>query len=67
VPSQIRNSKSEIRNKLEIRNLKLETGTQVSNFGFRTFGFVSDFDIRISDLASALGSHRLEPHEEVWS
>ncbi len=50
---QIRMSKSEIRNKLRIP--KSECSKRVCaaghcSFGFRTFGFVSDFEIRISDF-----------------
>src|SRR5205807_5961450 len=43
---QIRNPNLEIRNKFKIRNSKPAPGLGHSNFGF-----VSDFEIRISDLA----------------
>src|SRR5262249_3809755 len=54
---QIRNPNLEIRNKFKIRisNVpnSLPTGparASACDFGFRSFGFVSDFEIRISDL-----------------
>jgi hypothetical protein len=47
--------KSEARNKFKIPILKFSKPVrpEVSNFEFFSFGFVSDFDIRISDLVGA--------------
>src|SRR5438045_9454854 len=50
---QIRSPKSEIRNKFKIQKapkLKPARGCLVLRFGFRSFGFVSDFGFRISDF-----------------
>jgi hypothetical protein len=49
------NPKSEARNKCKIPILKFSKPARpvVSNFEFFSFGFVSDFDIRISDLVAA--------------
>jgi len=50
------NPKSEARNKCKIPILKFSKPAQlvVSNFEFFSFGFVSDFDIRISDLVAVM-------------
>ena len=49
--NMILNSKSEARNPKQIRRFEIQmTQSVVSNFGHLSFGFVSDFDIRISDL-----------------
>src|SRR5207244_5437512 len=45
------NSNIEIRNKHEIRNFK-------PAFEFGTFGFASDFDIRVSDLRGGADLHQ---------
>jgi hypothetical protein len=46
---KIRNTKYEIRNKYEERNPKVPNNhRRVLNFVFRSFGFVSDFELRIS-------------------
>jgi len=53
---KIRSTKSETRNKLEIQNPNDQNGCRrrctsgVWHFDFWSFEFVSDFDIRISDL-----------------
>jgi len=49
------NPKSEARNKFKIPILKFSKPArlEVSSFEFFSFGFVSDFDIRISDLVAA--------------
>ena len=44
------NSKHEIRNSKQAQIIEIQI-SQTESLGFRTFGFVSDFDIRISDLA----------------
>src|SRR5262245_33396818 len=57
---EIRNTKSEIRNKFEIRSTKRMGAMRqtVLNIGISDFEFVSDFDIRISDLASVAARPR---------
>src|SRR5579859_1462846 len=52
--TQIRNPNTEIRNKSEYRNPKFKTNA-FGSLGHSDFGFVSDFDIRISDLACYVG------------
>jgi UDP-N-acetylglucosamine--N-acetylmuramyl-(pentapeptide) pyrophosphoryl-undecaprenol N-acetylglucosamine transferase len=47
---EIRNSKSEIRNKFKTQNSNDQNFLSVLSFGFWSFGFVSNFDIRISNL-----------------
>ena len=47
--SQHRNSKSEYRNPKQIRNSKKEKRKH-ARFRISNFGFVSDFDIRVSDF-----------------
>jgi hypothetical protein len=51
---QIRSTKSEIRNKFKCSKKEKILNGSVLDFGFRfcSFGFVSDFDIRISNLES---------------
>jgi hypothetical protein len=51
--AEIRNPNVEIRNKLEIRTRKPET--LASSFSAWGFGFVSDFEIRISDFVHETG------------
>jgi hypothetical protein len=46
---EIRNPKLEIRNKFKTRNPKLVAGNMVSFFVL-PFGFVSDFELRISNF-----------------
>jgi hypothetical protein len=52
--AKIRNPKLEIRNKSKNRNQKVPTGRLVVlNICFSGFGFVSDFELRISDFSQA--------------
>jgi len=44
------NPKHEIRNTKQFRNSKFKCSKLVEIFGHSIFGFVSDFDIRISDF-----------------
>src|SRR5262245_52610144 len=46
---EIRNPKNQIRNKSKIRKREIPNLAEFG-FGFRSFGFVSDFSFRISDL-----------------
>ena len=52
--SEIRNPNLEIRNKSEMQNPNVPNGSLCLGFGFssvvRSFEFVSNFDIRVSDL-----------------
>jgi hypothetical protein len=52
--NELQNPRSEIRNPKEARNLKSETRKSDVRMMFpdSTFGFLSDFDLRISDLPS---------------
>jgi len=50
VKFQIRNPKSEIRSKLEIRKSNTAVHILVFDFSYSNFGFVSNFDIRVSNF-----------------
>jgi len=47
------NPKSEIRNPKEARNPKSEKGAQPDAFQISSFGFVSNFELRISGFTCA--------------
>ena len=56
---KIRNPKSEVRRKFKIQISKLpgqHLHTLIRRFEFRSFGFVSDFGFRVSDLRHAFGA-----------
>jgi hypothetical protein len=50
----VENPKSEYRNPKQIRNLKVPKQQTKKTFDFGTFGFVSNFGFRASNLESAL-------------
>jgi hypothetical protein len=52
---EIRNSKREIRNKLEGQILKTLNDARFESFAIWSFGIVSDFEFRYSDLAATEG------------
>jgi len=54
-------SEARIKCKIRIRKFSKPARSVVLNFGLFSFGFVSGFDIRISDLAAAYRS------EKTWS
>ena len=60
---KIRNPNLEIRNKSEMQNPNVPNGSLCLGFGFfliiRSFEFVSDFEIRISDLLRYFPQHLL--------